>query len=119
MSARSIIYLTVSSLLVSACGGAGRTPPRVDIPVPVACPRANITPAGDRPNLPLQNITNETPVDVAARLYKASLLEWIGYTGRVEIERNGLRDAYDTCTRIPSGVGLQPSAPEGAGRPTQ
>jgi hypothetical protein len=112
---KKLLIFSIASLL-AACGG-NDIPPNTEIPIPVGCPEANITPAGERPTLPLTTINSETPVDVASRLWKASVLELLGYIGKVEIERDGYRDAYRACGAVKNQ--LEPSREELLDQPVQ
>jgi hypothetical protein len=105
----SMKFLTLGaiSLIVVSCA---RPDNRPEIPVPVGCPEAEIEAAGERPALPLEGINDTTPVDVAARAYKAALLELIVFTRKLELERDGWRDAYRICQSVRND--LQPSPEE-------
>jgi hypothetical protein len=98
------IFLTLLLISLSACS---TTLKEVHIPVGVGCPKIEIASAGKMRRLPIEDINKNTPVDVSARWWKASLYLALAHKMLVELERDSLRKAYDKCTSIPK-PDLQP-----------
>lgn len=99
-------------LLIAAAislAGCETTQQDVNIPVGVGCPKIEIATAGEMRRLPVEDINDSTPVDVAARWWKASLYLALTHKLLVELERDSLRKAYDACAAAPKADTLKPT----------
>lgn len=110
MLVKCLICLT-AIVSLSACG---TTPKNINMPTPIGCPELQVADSGSMPVMPIESIDSSTPLDVAARLWKASLLELLGYTKKVEIEKTAYKKAYGVCSNLKNEltpVSLEPQDP--------
>lgn len=91
------------ALAVLLAGCAHRADQSVPVQVPVAvatpCPAPSIGSTGEPPHLAIDAVSADTPIDLAANAWKASVLQLQAYVQRLRTEVADVRSALDECTR--------------------
>jgi hypothetical protein len=101
MQNKALILAAGASLLLVACTRTVDRPVPIQVPVAVAtpCPTPKIGSAGDPPPLPIEDITDQTQVDIAVNTWKATVLILQGYVARLRTEVADTRSAITECTK--------------------
>ena len=91
----------ILAVLLAGCAHRVDRPVPVQVPVAVAtpCPVPSVGSAGEPPALALDGVSDDTPIDLAANAWKASVLQLQAYVQRLRTEVADVRSALDECTR--------------------
>lgn len=112
----SYFLVLLAASFLTGCAGGPKIK-EVYIPVPVGCPLKSVQDSGEMPEPAAKAIKQQTPVDVAARLWKASYLELLGFAGKQRIEKETYRQLYIECTKVGNPLNPAPEEqPDPSGR---